>query len=336
MRNASIAVTVLPCASKSIRGAIHPRTERQRVGYISRVISCYRLIKKINPDIVYINTITRSEVAVAAFLSRKKTVLHVHEGANFLKPKSFMARAKLFMLFLLTQNIICVSKAIRDIVVENIGQKKNIYIVPNGVLNDFSGSEPAEISALREAKNKRDALVVGYCGSLVGRKRPDIFLSAAKLISLRRKNVIFVMVGDEAHAFDALLNRDHELHDMLGSSLIHFPFTSRVDVFLKEMDIFCLTSDVEPFALITLENALVGNGAMVVSDVDGNIEFVVDGETGLLFRAGDHVNLAEQIERLINDASLRKALVIGARRHVEENYNMNAYAEGVEKVLHAV
>jgi len=336
MHELGIKVTVLP-SSIPRGGAGCDRFDSQtRMNFGLRVWECYRLIKKIDPDLVYINTITRVEVAIAAFLGNRKTVLHVHEGMNFFKPRSLRAKIKLFTLFLISKNVICVSESIKSLVNAQLFFQRNINVVYNGIDDDFSGHEPSEVAMLRRLRQEKFALVVGYCGSLVARKRPDVFLEAAKIVVRKRQNIIFLMVGGTKSEFNSLCCNDVMLLDMIGKELLHVEFTSRPDLFLKEMDIFCSTSDIEPFALINLENALLGNGASIVSNIDGNIEFVREGETGIFFNASDPMDLAEKIEQLIDNPTYRASLVTAARRLVATNYSVEAYVGKIDRVLQSV
>ncbi len=66
---------------------------------------------------------------------------------------------------------------------------------------------------------------------------------------------------------------------------------------------------------LVLVEALVAGSAVVGSPAGGIPEVVADGETGLLFRDGDHGHLATQLGRLLGDPALRGRLTAtGAAR----------------------
>ena len=56
---------------------------------------------------------------------------------------------------------------------------------------------------------------------------------------------------------------------------------------------------------------------LVASDVGGHLELIRDGDTGLLFRAGDPAELAAAVLRLLKDADLADGMRARARRFVE-------------------
>jgi glycosyltransferase involved in cell wall biosynthesis len=61
-------------------------------------------------------------------------------------------------------------------------------------------------------------------------------------------------------------------------------------------------------------------GKLVVgSDVGGLCELIDDGETGLLFRAGDVADLTRTLLRAIHDPALRRRAGERARAHVIEH-----------------
>jgi glycosyltransferase involved in cell wall biosynthesis len=63
---------------------------------------------------------------------------------------------------------------------------------------------------------------------------------------------------------------------------------------------------------------------VVVSDVGGCREAVLDGKTGFLVPAGDPKVLAEKLEKLILDSELRRSLGNAGRLRYEEEFTFEA------------
>lgn len=76
--------------------------------------------------------------------------------------------------------------------------------------------------------------------------------------------------------------------------------------------------------LVILEAMSLGL-PVIAADVGGLPEFVVDGETGLLFQAGDADQLARQMQRLWFDVELRVKLGAAARRKARIAYSADAH-----------
>lgn len=108
-------------------------------------------------------------------------------------------------------------------------------------------------------------------------------------------------------------------------------------------DVFCCPSIYEPFGIINIE-AMACDTAVVASAVGGIKEVVVHGETGLLIPLEQQkeapfepVNpdkfsrdLADGINKVINDKALREAMAKNGRQRVEDYFDWIAIAKQVE------
>ena len=103
--------------------------------------------------------------------------------------------------------------------------------------------------------------------------------------------------------------------------------------------VFCCPSVYEPFGIINLE-AMACETPVVASAVGGIPEVVIPGETGLLvdpallpgtFDPSDpaafSAALAGNINRLVDDPALRRAMGQAGRRRVEQHFSWDAIAE---------
>jgi glycosyltransferase involved in cell wall biosynthesis len=98
---------------------------------------------------------------------------------------------------------------------------------------------------------------------------------------------------------------------------------SRSDIpsLLAASDLALLCSHQEGFANAILEGMAAGL-PMVVTDVGGNAEAVINGETGFVVPAHNPDRLADAILRLAKDPSMRSAFGAAARRRVNEHFTM--------------
>jgi len=108
-------------------------------------------------------------------------------------------------------------------------------------------------------------------------------------------------------------------------------------------DVFCCPSIYEPFGIINIE-AMACETAVVASAVGGIKEVVVDGETGILvpleqqnaapFEPIDPdkfaKDMAEGINKLVNDKELRASIAKNGRKRVEDFFDWTAIAKQVE------
>ncbi len=110
-------------------------------------------------------------------------------------------------------------------------------------------------------------------------------------------------------------------------------------------DVFCCPSIYEPFGIINIE-AMACKTAVVASAVGGIKEVVVNGETGILvpveqqnvapFEPTDPDkfarDLADGVNRIINNKDLRESMAIKGRKRVEEHFDWIAIAKQVEEL----
>jgi glycosyltransferase involved in cell wall biosynthesis len=106
---------------------------------------------------------------------------------------------------------------------------------------------------------------------------------------------------------------------------------SDVRVWLREMDIFVLPSISEAFSNSLME-AMACGLAVVASNVGGNPELVKEGETGLLFKAGDAQDLVRQLRVLIGDENLRRRLAANGAGFMRERFGKDVSVQRMEAV----
>jgi glycosyltransferase involved in cell wall biosynthesis len=99
---------------------------------------------------------------------------------------------------------------------------------------------------------------------------------------------------------------------------------SDVPALLADSDVFVLSSRSEGLPVSVLE-AMAAELPIVASRVGGLGELVVDGETGILVRAGDAPALAAAVGRLIEDRDLRRTLAAGGRARAEAFFDLAAF-----------
>jgi glycosyltransferase involved in cell wall biosynthesis len=98
---------------------------------------------------------------------------------------------------------------------------------------------------------------------------------------------------------------------------------SRTDVpaLLAASDVGILCSHQEGFASAILEG-MAARLPMIVTDVGGNSEAVIDGVTGLVVPPNDPERLAEAIAQLARDPAMRSAFGSAGRQRVSEHFGL--------------
>jgi glycosyltransferase involved in cell wall biosynthesis len=163
-------------------------------------------------------------------------------------------------------------------------------------------------------------IVVGTVCALRAEKDLRTLLEAFSELRRIRPNVRLVIVGSgpELPALQA-----HRERLGLENACVFEAGTGRVAPWYRAIDIFVLPSVSEALSNSLME-AMACGCAAVASAVGGNVELLQEGQTGLLYDAGQADQLARLLLRLVDDGSLRVALADRGTRFVRETFSVTA------------
>ena len=166
------------------------------------------------------------------------------------------------------------------------------------------GLENARAEVRDEFGLPRSAPLVISVTRLARQKAPEDLLDAALMLRRSLPELRWLIVGGgplEAEVRGAIADLG------LGDRVTLTGPRRDVPRLLKAADIFALSSRWEPFGIVYLEAAATGL-PVVGTRVDGAVEAVADGETGLLVESGDPARLAAAVARLMRDRELARSL----------------------------
>ncbi|MPR33426.1 glycosyltransferase family 4 protein [Salmonirosea aquatica] len=280
------------------------------------------LLRKINPDLVYINTVNEHEFSQIAVRSDKRLIVHVHE-MGFVVTQRMRTR---WMEALLSKAHIVVSPAraaaefYRDVYGVPEEKMKLIY----ETVSEKRLSQQRLKGEQVELRTAADILLIGAVGSVIYRKGVDTFLRACSILKdkLPNQSFEFLWLGgpselqDKSIYYRALLKSIER--EGLQSHFRFLPHSSEVGDFYADLDIFVLPSRMEAFPLVILE-ACLAEKPVVAMDVAG-VREVVDDETGYLVRDQTPEGLAQGIAYFIQNAELRRVAGQNGRKRVLEKY----------------
>ena len=138
-------------------------------------------------------------------------------------------------------------------------------------------------------------------------------------------------------AYETRLRNLVKLHNLGQQVTFHEPIP-REDLpkFLGEYDVLVLPSIwEEPLALI-MQEGLASGMVVIGSATGGTKEIIIDNENGMLFKAGDDKDLAEKMNRLINDPLLLKKLSQKGRITAQQKFDLKRMVDDLEQFLQKV
>ncbi|MGP3915197.1 glycosyltransferase family 4 protein [Nonomuraea sp. 10N515B] len=173
--------------------------------------------------------------------------------------------------------------------------------------------EPARVEAVRTGLRAELGIppasrVVLTVATLSGPKGHGDLLDAIPLLAPAHADVHFVWAGDgwerdRLEATIAVAGLSHRVH-LLG-------YRTDVPALLHAADLFLFPSHSEGYSLAVIE-AMSAGLPIVAADASSTPEQLGDGLYGVLFRAGDPMALAEQLDHALSDPVRMRALAKAA------------------------
>jgi glycosyltransferase involved in cell wall biosynthesis len=219
-----------------------------------------------------------------------------------------------------TDRIIANSEAVRRYLLERGRLRpEKVVTVYNGVNFDRFRTS-CDVSVRRaEIGLPEDAVLAGVVARVEPAKDHATLLRALALISRRIPQLHLVVVGGGSE-----VGRLRESARELGIAE-HVHFTGpRADAaeWLQSLDISVLSSVKEGLSNTVLESMAAGR-AMVATDVGGNAEVIVEGETGFLVPPRDPAALGEALARLALSPELMARFGRAGRKRVHTVFSVS-------------
>jgi len=222
-----------------------------------------------------------------------------------------------------------------DIVARGIPERR-VTLIPNAVDVDAFEFGQAPDEALKAKLGLAGKTVVGFIGSFYAYEGLDLLLAALPQVAARIPDARVLLVGggpQESELKDLARKLGVEDHVVFAGRVPHGEvqrYYGIVDVFAYPRKSMRLTELVTP--LKPLE-AMAQGRLLVASDVGGHKELIRDGETGVLFRAGDAASLADAIIRLLGQRDRWPLLRDQGRRFVEQERTWATSVAGYRAVF---
>lgn len=187
---------------------------------------------------------------------------------------------------------------------------------------DVDTYSPARRAALRKTQRQRweipdRQVVVGFVGRIVPHKGIATLLEAWRdLPADARQTATLVIIGGRG---DDTLTDQVRKAELDGTGVRYFGWTDDIVSCYAGIDVLVLPSWYEGLPYSALEAQSMGL-PVVCTQVTGNIDAVIDGETGVHVPAGDAGRLAAAIAQLVRSPEQREQLGLRGRARIERSF----------------
>jgi len=314
---------VVECATPIVRkGLLSPRGLWELFTTTLRAIGPNaRLLRRVDPAVVIVNTITPPLWLPLSRLGRRYTVCHVHEGEASV---SSILRRALYVPALFANRILINSRFSLDVLATSAPWLTKRTVV---VYNAVAG--PPEVVPPREHLDGPVRLI--FVGRLSQRKGPQVAIEALKRLVDDGRDATLellgaVFPGNEAFA-EGLeeLVRTHGLEDRV--TFLGFKPSVWDDIARNDIVLIPSTVD-EPFGNTAVEAALAARPA-VVSAVGGLPEASAHSTSSVLVEPDDARALAAGIGRIVDGWTEYANRALGDSVDVATAFSSQRYAHEI-------
>jgi L-malate glycosyltransferase len=284
---------------------------------IYQVIVLYRLLKKVNADILHINNggYPAARSALASAIAAKlagvpKVLMVVNNMAVDYRHCSRWFDYPIDRMVVRCVNVFVTGSQAAGVRLAKVLKLPADQIQPihNGITLRVSTSTVAD-TRQRFGLGHFDGVIFGVVALLIPRKGHQVLLDAILKLVTDKK-----LTGNE---FKVLIEGDGPLHQLLVDFVTLNNLTAWVTFvgneanvvdFMAALDVLILPSvQDEDFPNVILEAMALGK-PVIASRLAGTPEQVLDGITGLLVEPRNVAQLAEAVFQLINNANLRRSM----------------------------
>jgi sugar transferase (PEP-CTERM/EpsH1 system associated) len=290
-------------------------------------VELWRLLHRLRPDIVHTRNLSTLEAQLPAALAGVPHRIHGEHGRDVDDMdgtrRKYQLLRRVFRPFV--HRYVALSSELARYLQEKVGvPERKLIRLCNGVdtrrfVPDDAGARLLSTPLPLDA----DSVIIGT----VGRMEPvkdqltlvHAFIELVRARADGSEKLRLVIIGDGVLRAPAMA-----LLEEAGMSPIAWLPGERDDVpeLFREMDIFVLPSLAEGISNTILE-AMASGLPIVATDVGGNGELVVGGETGILVPRADPKAMAEAIKRYADDQDLRRLHGEGGRRRCETEFSID-------------
>lgn len=277
----------------------------------------WQIVIKENIDIMH------SHHRMAAFYARIISIF-TKTSCVYTAHNVFYNKRRLLNFALKRSKIVAVGDGVKKNLIEVYSiPEERIDVIYNSIKTEKKGECNSQLTQLKT----QGKYLIGTIGRISEQKGMDIFVKAIKSVTERYPKVVAVIVGD---------GEDREMLEKmvvdlgLGDNVLFLGYQKNVLDIISQLEFVVLASRWEGLPLTPIEVFSQGK-TIIVSDISGNNEIVIDMQNGLLCEVDDIEAFSEKMCQLVENCELKNKLQNCAKKCYEEKFDydkfINAYNE---------
>ncbi len=306
----------------------------------------WRTLRGLSPAVTNVGTPKAGLLGgFAAWLNRVPCRFYTLHGLRFETTKGIRRRLLIYAERLacrFAHRVICVSQSVRERAIAcGLTDRERTFVFGSGSCNGVNASyfaaTPETMTRAAELRRQLGIPPQAPVALFVGRFTcdkgvPELMEAFSKLLD-RFPELRLVLVGcfEDGDPLSASTRRALEAHPQVifaGAVPNTAPYYAMADVLV-------LPSHREGLPTVVLEGQAAGK-PVVGARATGIVDVITDGETGLLFPAGDVAALAEAIARLLTDKGLAHKLGLAGQEQVKQKFQQQKIWDDLYRAYLAV
>ncbi|MCZ8125079.1 MAG: glycosyltransferase family 4 protein [Magnetospirillum sp.] len=212
-----------------------------------------------------------------------------------------------------------------------VGAKYADFLPRERIVRVYYRIDPAPAMAQAPPFAPADAFHLALPGSLNPQKGQDVAIEALIALARAGKRPHLHFFGEGAEGYAARL-RARAAEGGIADTVRFHGHVGDLGARLARASAVLVPSRCEAFGRVTVE-AMRAGSAVIASDQGGTRELIRDGDTGLLFPAGDAPALAARIARLMDDPGFAARLGEAGARWAGPRFTAREFAAALEAAL---
>lgn len=293
-------------------------------------LSLYRFFKKEKPHIVQTHVLKANLFGTVAARMAKVPVVIATEmtlkdiaSTNFSRFRDRLIQPLVGFVINRCDRFVVTSQYIKNEWAGNLNHERFEVIYPPFNLDKYDKAirspQPAPMSV-----GKR----IGFVGRLSEEKSVNTLIDAMSIVNKSHPDAVLSIIG--TGPMEKYLKK--QCNKLNLNKTIRFEgYKPNSFESLKEMDIFVLPSRTEGCPIVVLEAMAIGL-PVIATNVGGNPELVIDGETGLLIPVEQPEIMAMSIIKLIENSNLTQKLGQNGKKRAFTEFHPSYFTERLQKL----